>query len=421
MANLHPFYAIRYSESAGSLEELITTFHEAPCQIDRDYLTNNNPYNIANLSLPVKLSEDRSQFVCYARSAALLQEWLSEKKLEIEKKPAFYRYTQKFNIEGFPEKFERTSLIGLMEIESFPSNIIHPHEEVFPKYCKDRLRLLEATQTHFENILCLYEDKAYKGHTWIKSLESKETLSCITPDKMEHIVDKIQDTIYFRAILEFFRTKRLMIADGHHRYQASLMFHELYPKIKGSKYIPVALTSVHDPGIYLQSFHRVIKNFNVNLENLMSKLIHYYDMHEIDKSKVRDFMKNEESNKHIAYIMGYKDRFWTLSPHNIKEIIEEFMPDAEPNLSKLNICILHNFIFTELLKISPLKNLYFTKKIDEAVSLSEEHLTFIYKSPTLKSVMNIAFSGSTMPQKSTFFYPKIPGGFLMWNMSHFTE
>ncbi len=419
MANLYPFHAIRYHESAGDFKTLISTFNETPRQIDRDYLTSNNEYNIANLTLPEQLSEDRSKFVCYARSAALLKEWLNKGILYTENKPAFYRYTQQFQIDKLPEVFNRTSLIALLEIEDAADSLVYPHEQVFPQYCQDRLRLLEATQTHFETILCLYEDKASKGYSWINSLNTLDEFTWNSEKNLTNTLEKIQDDIYSRAILEFFRTKKLVIADGHHRYNSTLMFHNLYPKLKGGKYIPVALTSLHDPGLFIQPFHRMVSKLNINTDQLLNILSTNFNIEKFNSTNIQATINDIKNGKNNVFGIKHKNVKYIITLKNPREVQNFYMDDIDDIVAKLDVSILHQFIFKHLLKLKPAHPISYFKNIKELDKYnSDTDLIFYCASPNIKQITDIAYNHKIMPQKSTYFYPKIPGGILIWNMSH---
>src|SRR5437016_11714590 len=142
MASIRPFEGLRYTPSAGSLEELVAPPYDVLSPEERDDYAAKSPHNIVHLTLPEAKEDDRSKFVKYARSAAALSEWRRERALKKEDKPTFYRYKQTFTlpagIQGEKRgEITRTTLVGLLKIEPYEKGVVLPHEQTFPKHKED--------------------------------------------------------------------------------------------------------------------------------------------------------------------------------------------------------------------------------------------------------------------------------------------
>src|SRR5579862_6511134 len=158
MATIRPFRGLRYPLKAGALENLTAPPYDVLSPAQRDEYAARSPFNVVHLTLPESHADDRSKFVKYARSSALLAEWRREALLAPEPEPAFYRYNQWFQIPNAPDRFDRTALLALIKTEPYEKGIVFPHEQTFPKHKEDRLRILEATRAHLECIFGLFED-----------------------------------------------------------------------------------------------------------------------------------------------------------------------------------------------------------------------------------------------------------------------
>jgi uncharacterized protein (DUF1015 family) len=132
MANIRPFRGLRFGTKAGRIEDLVAPPYDVLTQAERDAFAAKNPHNIVHLTLPEQHADDRSQYVKYARSAAGLAEWSRSGALELEDKPAFYRYTQTFNVPGVKEPMVRTSVIALIKVEPYEKGVVLPHGNESP-------------------------------------------------------------------------------------------------------------------------------------------------------------------------------------------------------------------------------------------------------------------------------------------------
>lgn len=165
MATIRPFRALRFSQSAGPIEELVAPPYDVLSPEERDAFAAKNPKNIVWITLPEQLPDDRSKFVKYGRSSARLAEWRREGQLAVEPGLGYYRYVQTFSIPGRQEPVTRTSFFALLKTEPYEKGVVLPHEETFPKHKEDRLRLMEATQAIVEPIYGLFEDDDGRAST----------------------------------------------------------------------------------------------------------------------------------------------------------------------------------------------------------------------------------------------------------------
>jgi uncharacterized protein (DUF1015 family) len=271
MAEIRPFRGLRYSASAGPLQNLVAPPYDVLSQEERDALAARNPHNVVHLTLPESKDDDRSKMVKYARSAALLAEWRRENTLKLDEKPSLYRYSQTFENSETGEPQTRTALLSLIKLEPYEKGVILPHEQTFPKHKEDRLRLLEATRAHLESIFGLYEDEGATLHKKIASAPAADSVAVSTDDGIDHRFERVEDETACAELGRAFRDRKVWIADGHHRYETALNFRAELGEKEGpvaEDFMMMALSSMSDPGLVLMPTHRMLPELPIGLARL---------------------------------------------------------------------------------------------------------------------------------------------------------
>src|SRR5438067_6219018 len=223
MAHIEPFGALRYDPARVALPSVVTQPYDkiTPEMQDRYYAS--SPYNLVRIILGKQQTGDHPGENTYTRAAEFFRDWRRQGIFLQDTQPSVYVYTQRFAIPGGNREAERRGFIALGQLEDYSAGVVFRHEQTLAKPKADRLDLLRATRAHFGQIFMLYSDPAQE----IEGLLSSENSSDIeTRDEygVLHCVRKISDPALIELVRGKMREKKLIIADGHHRYETALNY-----------------------------------------------------------------------------------------------------------------------------------------------------------------------------------------------------
>ena len=425
MATIRPFRGLRFSAAAGPLADLVAPPYDVISPDEREALAAKNSHNVVQLTLPESASDDRSKFIKYARSAARLEEWRRESVLELEGKPSFYRYTQTFDIPGLAA-LERTTLVTLIKVEPYDKGVVLPHEQTFPKHKEDRLRILEATRSHLECIFGLYEDET-GVHQKVVSAPATSVADFKTDeDGIRHRFSVVDDAEACAALSAAIAPKTVWIADGHHRYETALAFREqLGPRdgLVPEDFMMMALCSIDDPGLVLLPTHRILKKLPGSLDSLKSSLAEHFALREVPNSSLMAEIAAEkaESGAQAFGIALPGGNGLVATCKDPAGLAAELATDCSERLAGLDVSVLHEHIFAKLLGLTGHDFFDYTRIEGEALASVENGApaAFLMNPPSVDDMRVIALGGEKMPQKSTYYYPKLLSGLVVWSLKDF--
>lgn len=425
MAKIRPFHGLRYSAKAGDLHRLVAPPYDVISSSERDQLAAQSPHNVVALTLPEQNDDDRSKFVKYARSASRLQEWRQTGFIAAESEPAFYRYRQTFTVPGDSQVHERVALITLIKVEPYENGVVLPHEQTFPKHKEDRLRILEATRSHLECIYGLFEDDTKQIFSEITAAPATGVADVTTPDGVRHIIEVITDQSTIESIQAHIAPKRVWIADGHHRYETALAFRQ---SIGGGSqeiaedYMMMALSSIADPGLLLLPTHRILKRCPVDAAELRQRMASRFNVSDCENSKlIAAIAAIEQSGKHAFGIALPGGNGFVAEVGDLDAMTAQVPGSGSQRLKQLDVTLLHEVIFDQLLGLTGLDFFDYTRDPQEAIDAVENGApaSFLMNPPTVDDMREIAIGGEKMPQKSTYYYPKILSGLVVWALEDF--
>ena len=418
MPEIKPFKGIIYNKNL-PIEKVVAPPYDVISEKERDELYDLHEFNVIRLIL--NRDADR-----YERAKKIFDDWLKNNVLVEQNEEAIYIYEQKFEIDG--EFYERIGIICLMKLEEFGKGDIFPHEKTFPKPKEDRFNLLKSTNAQFDHIFGIYSDPQFKLEKLIDEFKPSLTLFNFefpSGGKVWHYLYEIKNAKFFEKVGEIFENLQIFIADGHHRYETGLMFRDYIASLhKGDypssyDYILTYLTNMEAEGLVILPTHRIISNVDkVELKHKFNseKISAQFEI--IKTNSSQDFKKHfpiKNFQKGVFGVCLDRDDFLILKMKN-KDMINSVLSNDLPEpVKSLDVTILHEFIFNLLgLNTSEIK-LSYTHNLDEALKLSEEvdKVAFILNPPNINDVRSVSLSGATMPQKSTYFYPKLLSGIVM--------
>lgn len=422
MAEIKGYKGLRFNcEKAGKIEELVCPPYDIISDQQREEYIKTNPHNIIRLELPK--GDDK-----YNKAAEILKDWLENGILIKEDKPAIYIYEEEFTAYG-----ERKAIKGIIcrvKLEEFSKGIILPHEFTLSKAKEDRLNLMKATNCNFSQIYSLYMDGGKNTLGKIDSLSKSEPdIQLQDNDNVTHRMWIIKDEKAIADICSDFADRKLYIADGHHRYETALNYRN-YLREQGlakegdaCDYQMMMLVDMEHPGLVVFPTHRLVRNLDsFNVERVIDGCKEYFDVTEhSDINTIESTLMelyNQGKKAYAFYCGGSSYKLLVLKDTNI---IKKLLPNASTATQQLDVTILHTLILEKIFGIDAENmakqiNLTYTKIFDEAISSVQQgnsQCAFILNPTRVSEIREVASNGEKMPQKSTYFYPKMITGLVM--------
>jgi uncharacterized protein (DUF1015 family) len=363
--------------------------------------------------------------VKYARAAASLAEWRREGALAPEERPALYRYVQRFHVDGVPNALTRTAVIALLKVEPYEKGVVLPHEQTFPKHKEDRLRILEATRAHLECIFGLYEDPDASLHDLIAGAPVQTDVTVAAAVGSDHLLQPITDPDTVHAIQRKFADKRIWIADGHHRYETALAFRQALGPKEGpvaEDHMMMAFASMSDPGLVLLPTHRIVHGLGFGRDEVTRRLAQEFEIEETHSSRIPELLEIAAGAGRRAFGVAIEGGHGLmLSPRDEQALLNSIPGDDSRELKSLDVTILHSVILERLLGVKGLDDIAYTRDPREALRAADKEaaVSILMNPPSVEDMRTIALGGEKMPQKSTYYFPKILSGLVLWSLGDF--
>ena len=426
MARIRPFRGLRYRpELAAHGADLLAPPYDVIDDERRAELAGRSPYNCVHVILP-EGEDDRR----YERAAEKFREMVKD-ALTREPQPGFYVYHQQFSVEG--QIHTRKGIIGLVELTRFGAGPILPHERTLAGPKEDRLKLMRACDAHLELVFGLFPDPERAWEGLVDEHLGEPVLSC-TFDEAEHRLFCVTDAGACADLVRLMADRNIYIADGHHRYETMCHFRdELEQKGRGGQaaYGMIYLSNADDPGLVVLPTHRVVHGLrSFDWDALVRSLSTWFDIQAVpmpgDSLAVRRHL--EDAGKQAA-AFGLAQPGGSLHILRLRrdaDLSETGVGDLPQVMQHLDVVLLHELVLEHGLGITKgaqeaKTNLRYLKSTDAALDLARgagnDAQLVCFMNPTpVADVRAVCDSGRVMPQKSTFFYPKIPTGLVFYDL-----
>ena len=437
MAEIAPFRGILYSPKAGDPSRLLAPPYDVISDGERAELAALDPHNCVRLILPQppqdKESESKDPDAKYPRAASDLKQWLDDQVLVRDAEPALYRYHQVFSIDGAP--ITRKGFIARIRLQRFEEGVVLPHERTLSGPKADRLKLMRATRSHFSQIFGLYSDPDRKTDLPFEAVEQEPpALKGTTSDGVGHRLWRLTDRAAQHAIIDFLSEKKVYIADGHHRYETMIALRDElrkevkleHPERSAAEYGVMFFCNMDDPGLVVLPTHRVVHSLPVfDRTNFLRRSREFFVVSEGPMAEPQvvkralvghakrgpTFAMACPGGNTIAYLRVRGDLIVPSVPA---------MAGAR-ELYELDVALLHGLIIETLLGIDRAAqekqtNLRYAKDWDKAfdeLANPRVQALFLMNPTKVGQVRAVADVGQVMPQKSTFFFPKIASGLVI--------
>jgi len=434
MADILPFRGVRYQASAvgGDLTAVAAPPYDVISTSEQADLYDRHPKNVVRLIL--NRDEDR-----YASAARFFREWLADGTLAIDERPALYVYHQTFAdpVTGQMAPV-RMGLVCLLKLEEYSTGKVLPHENTITSHKADRLNLVRASSAQFESIYGLYSDPDRSIESFIAEYDDRQPVI----EKVDsligssHRIERIEDSRAMSIIQDLLSDKVVFIADGHHRYETSLNYRR-ETRTNGNipddqaipeDYILITLTAFEDDGLLVLPTHRMVKGIDeAVLNGLPSSLSSQFAVETVDVDTLEKAIvdKSSAGKKAIGVVFPNAAYLATLNAaiDDVPAMIDGPGSDA---LKQLDVTILQSLVLQDRLGITAEAlaaggKVTYTRDIHEAldaVRTGECQVSFILGRPSVEDVRLVSLAGDKMPQKSTFFYPKLLSGLILRDLTH---
>lgn len=418
-----PIKGWRYSDHISDMAAVIAPPYDVIDETKQKQLYARHPYNIVRLECGLPLPGDDAANNPYTRAAKFFQKWRREGVLVKETRPALYFYEQSFTFAG--RYLTRRGFFCGLKLETYGKQVL-PHEETTPAAKADRLQLLRACRANFSPVWGLYTEPERAVIDLLASASKEEPLYAFTcAEKHTHRLWAVTDELTIARVTDRLAGRRVFIADGHHRFETSLQYaaeRRMAEKPIGQApydYILSFLVNAYDPGLVILSTHRLVKApAGFTLSAFLAAIKDYFVVAAEQKERLASL-----DGRYSFGLYAGNNRCYRLT---LKKGLDPagLLKDAGSSERKrLAVGVLHGLILEKYLKIganecSAAKRISFTHDPAEAYDLVDSgawDLAFFLRPPDVKELISIAEAGERMPQKSTYFYPKIPTGLVFYS------
>lgn len=428
---VEPFKAFRFNaEVVGDPGGCIAPPYDVIDDAQRERLYEKNEHNLVRITKGKTTPADSEQNNPYTRAADFLSRWIKEGALKQDQAEAIYAYVQDFEMGA--ARYQRYSFIALGKLEEF-GTIVKPHEQVFPKPMIDRLSLKRATGADFGLVFILYEDdRKVADRIMAKAVETESLIDFVDELKVRHRLFAITARKDIERIAKMMSDKSCIIADGHHRYTTGLTYSK-ESKDPAAKYQMLAFSNVHQDGLIVLATHRLVANIeDFSMSELIARLGERFEVtkHAFNSPKsktaarekmLRQMKAEHENDKNAFGIYGAGNAFYCAVLRD-QDAMDKLVPDKSAAWRTLDVSILHKLILEGLLGIDDQKltrgeNIEYVKDTANAIEDSitqidagRKQAAFFMNPVKIQQLKMVTDAGERMPQKSTYFYPKVYSG-----------
>jgi uncharacterized protein (DUF1015 family) len=450
MAHIVPFRALRYDPARVQLSQVVTQPYDkiTPAMQERYYSA--SPFNLVRIILGRQQPTDHAGETTYTRATEFFRDWCRQGVFLQDSQPALYIYAQRFTAPGGKTELERRGFIALGRIEEYSAGIVFRHERTLAKPKADRLELLRATRAHFGQLFMLYSDPAGEINSLLTSgadadIEVRDEYGVL------HQLWRVTDPGLIDLVRGKMRDKKLVIADGHHRYETALNYRNerramaaaagaggipgehssegIVARQGGAEEAPYELAMMtfipmESSGLVILPTHRVVHGLSsFSVDGFQQKAGAYFSVEQVDSSidAVRaSAILREGGRSGTSLLAVTAERVFLLD--RPKPISSDLLAGFSLRQQSLDVVQLHKLLLESALGISDeaireQQNLRYVRDTDEALTQARSgaaNVAFLMNPVRMQEVREIALAGELLPQKSTDFYPKLLSGLTIY-------
>jgi uncharacterized protein (DUF1015 family) len=428
MVRIAPFRGVFYNQTKiRDLARVVTPPYDVISPEEQEKLYRKSPYNFVRLDFNPEPDP-------YVAVAELFANWQAEGIFERDEEPAIYFAVHKFALKSGEIK-ERQGFYALTQLQDFSSGEIRPHEKTLEAPKSDRLQLMLASHAQLSSIFALYsQPKDSINRILSEQTEGKAPFIEIKLDSGDECrLWRITDPALIREIQRQMKEQRLVIADGHHRYEATLRYRDQM-RSDGSatgresfNYILTYFANMNDESLVILPTHRLVRGYEpkpfLQMEEALQTYfyIEQYPKTTEGKSSFSKALKNSGKKQRVIGASFKRDPRYLILRLKNKRIMQRLAKDLSAPLRELEVSTLHHLLLEHILGLSPeqqtngesIRYLQDEEAVLQALEKEDYQAAFLLNATKSADILTIVDSGETMPQKSTYFYPKLISGLVV--------
>jgi uncharacterized protein (DUF1015 family) len=435
MARIYPFRAWRYNPSAVRLDDVVTQPYDKISPAMQQAYYQRSPFNLARiiLGLPEPFDDEQGENV-YSRAARDFSTWRAQGVLAQEQDPCIFAYSQRFQVPGTELIKERRGFIALGKLHDYAEQVVFRHEQTLSKPKSDRLNLLKATHAHFGQIFMLYSDPAGSIESLLYDGAGPAEAEVTDEYGVLHRLWKISDPSAILGLTAAMVDKKLIIADGHHRYETALNYSREHATAKpetSAAELPLpafpeaaammTFVNMDSDGLVILPTHRVVHSLAkfdpAAFARAAEKFFQVEKLREGDAARSIEILGRQQGTAFIAVTSA-----GALLLRAKPEPVAAALADLPESQRLLDLSCLHSIVLDRLLgldaeKVREQTNIRYLRDAAEAVDQVrrvEADVTFLTNPVSMAQLREVAFAGDVMPQKSTDFFPKLLSGLTIY-------
>ncbi|MDE3108729.1 MAG: DUF1015 domain-containing protein [Acidobacteriota bacterium] len=446
MANIHPFRAFRFDPNRVALREVLTQPYDkiTPTMQERYYAA--SPYNLIAIEKGRVSPTDSANDSVYTRAAQKFRQWIAEKILIRDSEPSIYIYSQEFLVPGSDTRRVRMGFIALVQLQDYADGVVFRHERTLSAPKADRIELLRQLRAQTGQLFLLYDDASFQIDHWLeKECRLRTPLEMTDEYRVIHRMWPVSDAAFVERVRAAMASQKIIIADGHHRYETALNVRDDFRKAAGkidplaaSEFAMATFVNLHSAGLVILPTHRLVSNVaGFDFERFRKDLRPYFDWYaypfENDSARpaaydefVRDLTRHRLGRRAIGVYPSAaqgSQAFYLFALRRDADL-ELLLPDETAAQRGLDVVLLHRLILEKGLGISAdavasERNVAYERELDAAISsvdAGKAQVAFLLNSVRIEQVAEIALGGEVLPQKSTDFYPKLLSGVTIYQV-----
>ncbi len=440
MAQIYPFRAWRYNPASVRLDDVVTQPYDKISPAMQQAYYQRSPFNLVRiiLGLPELFDAERNESV-YTRAARDFKSWKEQGILIQEKTPCVFAYSQRFQVPGTDVVKERRGFVALGKLHDYSEHVVFRHEQTLSKPKSDRLNLLKATRAHFGQIFMLYSDPAASVEQILFDGAGPADAEVTDEYGVLHRFWRVNDPAVIRLLTSAMADKKLIIADGHHRYETALAYskehahaaqartesnvgqlpHPAYPEAA----VMMTFVNMDSDGLVILPTHRVVHSLQgFDPDKFAAAAKEYFCVDPLPESDAAEYIETLKKQEGTAFVAITRPGAFLLRSR--PEAMTAALSGLPERQRQLDLSHLHSVILDRLLgldaeKVREQTNLRYLRDAGEAVDQvrrGEADVAFLTNPVAMEQLKEVAFAGEVMPQKSTDFYPKLLSGLAIYGL-----
>jgi len=421
MAEVKAFRALRFTGRAGDISKNVCPPYDIISEEERLEYIRTSENNIIRLEKPVGDN-------AYENAKALYLEMSDKGVIDCDEKKGIYVYEEEFDALG--NRYKIKGIFVRVRLEEFDKKVVLPHEETLSKAKQDRFDLMCSTFCNFSPIYCMYTDEKREISSLVDVMsEGKAEIEFEAKDGVIQRIWKCEDESVTDKVEELFKDKQLFIADGHHRYETGLRFRNhlmdkgiIKDKDHDANFIMMFLIDMENSGLVVFPTHRMVTGLeSFDLDKALLGMKEYFDVTEISEADVDAKLSENADNKANVLVAPNGRYYLSVMKKDAEKKLSEMNPGKSDSYKGLDVTVLHSLILENVLGIDKENmaqqiNLKYTRDKDEAIEAVKSgraNCSFLINATKVEEIKAVALANEKMPQKSTYFYPKLITGLVM--------